>query len=165
MPAHYYTTIGTEFAIKEIDVNGEMVKAKIWDTAGQERFRTITKSFYQQAHGILLVYDVTERESFIKLSEWIQSINEKADANIARYLVANKIDLIDDRKVTPEEGKLFAKQHQLEYYETSAKDGKNVKDVFDACITRVHLTKRTDDKQSFHLSTAKAKEKVKSKCC
>ncbi len=164
-PIPHYTTLGTEFIVKELNVNGEIAKAKIWDTAGQERFRTIAKSFYQQAQGIILAYDVTNRESYNKLTLWLQNINEKADANVVKFLVANKVDLVDDRVVTPDEGKSIAKQFDLDYYETSAKMNKNVKEVFEAIITKAHLTKRLDpDKNSFQLKSKSASAK-KGACC
>lgn len=161
----HYTTLGTEFIIKELQVDGETAKAKIWDTAGQERFRTIAKSFYQQAQGILLTFDVTNKESYGKLGMWLQNINEKADASVVKFLVANKVDLVDDRVVTTEEGKEIAKKYDMEYYETSAKSSHNVKEVFEAMIRKTHLARKLSaDKSSFQLSS-KSKQEGSGKCC
>ena len=165
-PTSHYTTLGTEFIVKEITVDGESVRAKIWDTAGQERFRTITKSFYQQAHGVLLAYDVTNKETYEKLGVWIQNINEKAEANVVKFLVATKIDLIDDRVVTPEEGKTIARQYDMQYIETSALTNQNVKEAFEAIIEKVHIVRRHDPQRaSFPLANNKERTEKKKGCC
>ena len=113
----------------------------------------------------MLAYDVTNRETYNKLNVWLQNINEKADANVVKFLVANKIDLVDDRVINTDEGKAIAKQFNLEYYETSAKANKGVKQMFEAIITKAHLGKKLDlDKNSFQLSS-KDKSSQKSPCC
>ena len=73
---------------------------KIWDTAGQERFRTLTHSFYKQAHGIILCFDVTNANSFKNVKMWLESINTEADENVCKILVGNKIDMNDERKIS-----------------------------------------------------------------
>ena len=164
-PTSHYTTLGTEFIVKELMVEGESVRAKIWDTAGQERFRTITKSFYQQAHGILLAYDVTNKETYEKLSVWIQNINEKADASVVKFLIANKVDLLDDRVVTTEEGKAIAKQFDMQYLETSALTSHNVKEAFESLIEKVHIVRRHDPQRASFPLANKEKTEKKGGCC
>ena len=86
-------TIGVDFKIRTIEVDGKTVKLQIWDTAGQERFKTITSSYYKGAHGIIVAYDLTDRDSFGKISDWMAEVDKHADENISRILVGNKIDL------------------------------------------------------------------------
>ncbi len=114
-----------------------MVTAKIWDTAGQERFRTITHTFYKQAEGVLLVFDVTDRMSYENLHTWVNSIHEHADEKIIKYLVANKIDLTEERKVTKEEGQKMANQYGMKYFEASAKSNINVSESIESLVKEI----------------------------
>ena len=106
-----------------------MIKLQIWDTAGQERFRTITKTYYKGAHGIILTYDVTDQNSFKNIRNWIKQIEANAQSNVCKVLVGNKCDKTD-RVVTEEEGKKLADDFQMMFFETSAKSNKNVTEVF-----------------------------------
>ncbi|OHS97727.1 Ras-related protein RABD1 [Tritrichomonas foetus] len=103
---------------------------QVWDTAGQERFRTITASYYRGSNGIIIVYDVTDRESFDHVSYWIKEIDRLAAPDVCRLLVGNKTDLTEKRAVTTEEGKALANQFGIAFLETSAKDNSNVEDMF-----------------------------------
>ena len=95
----HLATLGLDFASKKYNIKetGEEVSIKIWDTAGQERFKTLTQAFYRKADGVIISFDVTERQSFKNVENWVESINMHADKNAARILVGNKIDLEDDR--------------------------------------------------------------------
>ena len=128
------TTIGIDFKIKIINLENKLIKLQIWDTAGQERFRTITKTYYKGAHGIILTYDVTDQDSFKNIRNWIKQIEANAQGNVKRVLVGNKCDK-PDRVVTEEEGKKLADDYSMSFFETSAKTNKNVTEVF------YHLTK------------------------
>ncbi|KYK67979.1 putative small GTP binding protein rab1a, partial [Toxoplasma gondii TgCatPRC2] len=97
-----------------------------WDTAGQERFRTITSSYYRGAHGIIIVYDVTDRESFNNVKNWMMEIDKYAMEGVSKLLVGNKCDLTSKRTVTYEEGKEFADSCNMRFIETSAKNAHNV---------------------------------------
>jgi Ras-related protein Rab-1A len=108
---------------------GEDIAVKIWDTAGQERFKTITYSFYKQANGVIVAFDITNQLSFTNVKTWLDSIYLHADPNIIKVLVGNKIDLEDDRKVSREEGQRLADQHKMQYFETSAKLNKNIDEL------------------------------------
>lgn len=88
-------TIGVDFKIRTIDVDGKTIKLQIWDTAGQERFKTITSSYYKGAHGIIVTYDITDRESFTAVQTWMGEVEKHASDNISRILVGNKCDLED----------------------------------------------------------------------
>merc|ERR1711935_1177841 len=87
---NFMPTIGVDFKIRTIDVDGKTIKLQIWDTAGQERFKTITSSYYKGAHGIIVTYDITDRDSFAKVSEWMSEVDKHANENISRILVGNK---------------------------------------------------------------------------
>ena len=108
---------------------GEDIAVKIWDTAGQERFKTITYSFYKQANGVIVAFDITNQLSFTNVKTWLDSIYLHADPNIIKVLVGNKIDLDEDRKVSREEGQRLADQHKMQYFETSAKLNRNIDEL------------------------------------
>ena len=102
------------------------MQVKIWDTAGQERFRTLTLTFYKQAQGVILAFDVTNITSFKNVKMWIESIYQYAEDGVAKILVGNKIDMVDERKVTEQEAREMAKQHNMNYYEASAMENINI---------------------------------------
>ena len=127
----HMTTIGLDYRLKSLKLkNGKELKLQIWDTAGQERFRTITKSYYKGSEGILLIYDVTKRESFENVKTWVSQIREEVSKSSVIYVVGNKIDLEDNRKVTTEEGVNLAKELELPFKEASAKNGINIDETF-----------------------------------
>jgi len=126
----FITTIGIDFKIKNIDIDGTKIKLQIWDTAGQERFRTITTSYFRGAQGILLVYDVTDRRSFESIRNWISQIQQHADVHVNKILVGNKCDMLDEKVVSTEEGEKLAKEFGIQFFECSAKNNINVDDSF-----------------------------------
>lgn len=127
----FITTIGIDFKVKTIDLEGKRVRLQIWDTAGQERFRTITTAYYRGAMGILLVYDITDQASFSNIRNWIGSIAEYASENVNVILVGNKVDMDEtNRKVETAEGQALADEFQIKFFETSAKTNTNVHEVF-----------------------------------
>ncbi|XP_020531803.1 ras-related protein RIC1 isoform X2 [Amborella trichopoda] len=103
----YISTIGVDFKIRTVELDGKTVKLQIWDTAGQERFRTITSSYYRGAHGIIIVYDVTEMESFNNVKQWLNEIDRYASDNVSKLLVGNKCDLVENKVVDTEKAKAF----------------------------------------------------------
>lgn len=128
-------TIGVEFGSKQIEIGTTSVKLQIWDTAGQESFRSITRSFYRRADGVLLVYDATARHTFENCKYWLEEIRQNAASDVVIYLVGNQIDLInsggENREVTLEEAAEFSKQNNLAgFRETSARHGTNVHEAF-----------------------------------
>jgi len=120
-----------------MDINGSQVKLQIWDTAGQERFRTITSSYYRGAHGIIVVYDVTNYESFGNVRKWLQEINRYSNENVQKILVGNKCDMNFDRKVSFAEGKDLADEMGLIFMETSAKSSMNVNVAFEQISMKI----------------------------
>ena len=103
---------------------------QIWDTAGQERFRTITSSYYRGAHGIIVVYDVTDQESFNNVKQWLQEIDKLACENVSQLLVGNKCDLTNKKVVDYTSAKEYADQLGIPFLETSAKNATNVEQAF-----------------------------------
>ncbi|KAJ1928076.1 ras GTPase [Tieghemiomyces parasiticus] len=126
----YISTIGVDFKIRTIELEGKTVKLQIWDTAGQERFRTITSSYYRGAHGIIVVYDVTDTDTFNNVKQWLQEIDRYASEGVSKLLVGNKSDLEDKKVVEYTAAKEFADQLGVPFLETSAKDSTNVEQAF-----------------------------------
>ena len=137
------STIGVEYLATEIDVDGVQLKLQIWDTAGQERFRSIAKSYFRFAIGVILVFDLTERKTFDDLYQWINDIRSLCDPNVVITLIGNKSDLIQQRNVTTGEAENFANLHQLVYFETSALGGDNIQEAFQRTATTIYRKKLT----------------------
>jgi len=126
----YISTIGVDFKIRTIELDSKTIKLQIWDTAGQERFRTITSSYYRGAHGIIVVYDVTDQESFNNVKQWLHEIDRYASENVNKLLVGNKSDLTTKRVVDYNAAKEFADGLGIPFLETSAKNATNVEQAF-----------------------------------
>ena len=133
------STIGMDFKAKTISVDGKAIKLAIWDTAGQERFRTLTPSFYRGAQGVILVYDVTSRDTFAHLDLWLNEADIYASPNIVKMVVANKIDKAN-RAVTKEEGLRFARKHSMLFIEASAKSKEGVQIAFEELVEKILQT-------------------------
>ena len=122
------------------------MKLQIWDTAGQERFRNITASYYKGGHGVLIVYDITDRESFENINSWLIEVEKNANKNIFKLLVGNKCDLENDRKVTYQEGKEFADSNGMKFIETSAKLDQKVGEAFETIADEIIKSSITKNK-------------------
>lgn len=164
----YISTIGVDFKVKEIEVNGKTASIQVWDTAGQERFRNITQSYYRGSNGVIVAYDITDRITFDHVTFWLKEIDKHANSDIVRLLVGNKFDMAENRVVTKQEAELLANQYNMEYIETSAKTGKNIDKVF---ITIAEYMQDAQSKQpepeasaAIALPSAKPVEK-KGGCC
>ncbi|KAL8596159.1 Ras-related protein Rab-23 [Nucella lapillus] len=125
----YKKTIGVDFLERQIEVKGEDVRLMLWDTAGQEEFDAITKAYYRGAQACVLVFSTIDRESFEAIETWKQKVEEEV-GEIAMVIVQNKIDLIDDAVIQPEEAEYLAKKLRLRFYRTSVKENLNVDEVF-----------------------------------
>ncbi len=125
------TTIGVDYKAREVEICGERVKMQIWDTAGQERFRSMTSAFYNKAQGVVLCFDVGQRNSFLSLPGWIDDIRRDAPEGCHIILCANKIDLAQkDWAVSQKEIQAFAAEQEMRVFETSGKTGANVPGLF-----------------------------------
>ena len=138
----FISTIGIDFKVRHVSVDGHPVKLELWDTAGQERFRSITNAYYRGAMGIIVVYDVTNADSFKSIRVWLDNVTRLASDGVFKMLVANKIDLVDRRVVSTEEGRALAKEAGLNYYETSAKSGTGVEDSFMVFVNEIARSRR-----------------------
>ncbi|XP_076340789.1 ras-related protein Rab-35-like isoform X1 [Tachypleus tridentatus] len=166
---NYITTIGVDFKIRTIEVDGERVKLQIWDTAGQERFRTITSTYYRGTHGVIVVYDVTNGESFANVKRWLHEIDQNCDV-VNRILVGNKNDDPERKVVLTEDAQRFADQMEIQLFETSAKENVNVEEMFSAITKMVLKTKKEqkERQQQTRDSTVKLQrgsQRGKKKCC
>ncbi|XP_059181419.1 ras-related protein Rab-19-like [Centropristis striata] len=124
-------TIGVDFTVRTVDIEGKRVKMQVWDTAGQERFRTITQSYYRSAHGAIIAYDITRRPTFDSVTHWIKEVELYGATNVVLVLIGNKCDLEQERQVTFEEACNLAKEKEvLAALETSAKESQNVEEAF-----------------------------------
>jgi len=126
----HQVTVGVEFGSRTVDIAGKLIKLQCWDTAGQDRFRSIIRSYYRGAAGALLVYDITRRDSFEHVSQWLQEARANADPELVITLVGNKCDKVAERQVSYEEGHAFAHRYGLYFLETSAVSGHMVDEAF-----------------------------------
>ncbi|KAG2174996.1 hypothetical protein INT43_006058 [Umbelopsis isabellina] len=133
------STIGVEFATKNIVIDDHTIKCQIWDTSGQERYRAITGAYYRGAVGALLVYDITRPSSFQNIDHWLKELKDHADENIVMMLVGNKSDLADSSRAVPtEEGGAFAEDNKMLFFETSALDATNVDAAFQTVFSKIY---------------------------
>ena len=146
----YKQTLGTTFATKDVEAKTEdgssrSVKLAIWDMGGQSTYRELRRQYMKGSSAAIIVYDVTKPESFMAMNNWFESFREVCpDAPI--FICANKIDLVDKRMVPQEPGLMLRDWFQSEYYETSAKDGTKVTDVFERCAEVILVKSVTHDK-------------------
>jgi len=143
----YLSTIGVDFKIRTIDVDGKTIKLQIWDTAGQERFRTITAAYYRGAHGIVVVYDVTDSESFENVRMWLKEIERYAADYVEKLLIGNKSDLVAKKVVEYSIAKELADSLEIPFLETSAKDSTNVDEMF---YTMTRLIQQRAERHGTH---------------
>ena len=157
-----------------MEIKGKKVKLQIWDTAGQERFKNITASYYRGGNGILLIYDITDRDSFTNLTSWLIEIEKNANKNVFKLLIGNKNDLESERKVTTEEGKEFADSNGMKFIETSAKTADKVYEAFELLTKEIIKNNLNKDKVITNKATerkielnkgADLNKKKKEGCC
>lgn len=127
---NYVSTIGVDFKIRTVDIDGRQVKLQIWDTAGQERFKSITANYYHGSNAIALVYDITDRKTFDNLRKWIADVDRLATKEVCKLIVGNKVDLTAQRAVRTDEGQALADSLGIPFIETSAKTAYNVHEMF-----------------------------------
>ena len=136
-PEIYISTLGVDYKTKNIVFNGIKVSLQIWDTAGQERYKVITKSFVKGTDGIIFMYDITQKESFINIKKWIEETEGENPGEVKKIIVGNKIDKEEDRQVTDEMKEKLNKEVDIDLIEVSAKKGIDVDKVFDILVEKI----------------------------
>lgn len=163
----YINTIGVDFKIRTVEYQGKKIKLQIWDTAGQERFRTITATYYRGTHGVIVVYDVTDRDSYENVRRWMSEIDNNCDA-VNRVLVGNKVDMVNDIRVSPEEASEYATKLNIPHFLTSAKSSEQVDTMFEKITIMALDTKQRQDERTPKpkpVSLHQQSGKKKSNCC
>ena len=141
---NFYATIGVDFRFKNVMVDDKSVKLQIWDTAGQERFKTITSAYYRGADGIIIVYDITDRNSFAHIKDWLDDVNKYTDDNPLKIIVGNKIDLIKDKQINNNDMKTMTAQTGIEIIECSAKDNIKINDLMEIMTKKLIEKKKNE---------------------
>ena len=147
-----------------INLEDKVIKLQIWGTAGQDRFRTITKTYYKGSQGVILAYDVCDTKSYDNVKNWIKQIELNAKSNICKALVRNKCDR-SDRVIKEEDGKKLADEYNMAFYETSAKSGQNINEVFTYLTTEILKVSKTKDKDTNIVIHKKKRDKKHTGCC
>mmetsp|Transcript_42709 Transcript_42709/g.58062 ORF Transcript_42709/g.58062 Transcript_42709/m.58062 type:complete len:203 (+) Transcript_42709:29-637(+) len=161
-------TIGIDFKVKTVQIEGKRVKLQIWDTAGQERFRTITQAYYRGAMGILLIYDVTNSKTLQNVRNWVRNIEGNAPQTVNKILVGNKCDMESERQVPRADGEKLASEYGIKFYETSARSNTNVSEAFLTLATDVvaRLVANGGETSNSGLSVGQTRQGAKnSPCC
>ena len=166
-------TIGVEFVYKTLKINKEVIKVEVWDTAGQERYRAITSSYYKGAKGAIIVYDITNEDSFNNVESWMNEVTKKGKTDMQFLLVGNKKDLVNDRKVTEQKGIDKAKELNMNLFEASALEKTNVNEAFNYLMKEIYLNIRreknintnNDEKIGQSGIALNTNKKNKKKCC
>ena len=170
---NYIATLGIDFKMKNIIYKDLKISLQIWDTAGQERFRSITKSFLKGTDGIIFMYDISKKDSFLNLKNWIAEIDNSKLPDVKFVICGNKIDLEENRQVTEEMKKKLSKEIDSEIIEISAKKGIKIDEPFDMLINKIFNNMNKDQifrryANSFSEGSSLSSlniEKKKKKCC
>jgi len=164
----YMSTIGVDFKIYTLKVDDKVCKLQIWDTAGQERFRTITSSYYRGAHGIIMVYDVTDLSTFTDIKHWNDEIDQRAGDRVIKMLIGNKCDMRDKQRVDTQTVEEYAASLNVMFLETSAKTADNVKEAFESLTRKMivaHLHASAANDKPFMVKLEEEKKQVNKGCC
>ena len=160
------STIGIDFQTKFFKFDDQKVKANYIDTAGQEKFRAISVNYLKGTDGVILVFDITNKETFDLLETWLKELKDTNKADVSKVLIGNKSDLSGERQVTVEDAQYLADTMKCKYFEASAKSGENIAEALDE-IARVSYINYTNNELRVDsiVLNKEAKEKKKKSCC
>ena len=157
----YLATVGIDFKVKTVEINEKTYKLFFYDTTGQEKYKSIALNIIKNAHGIILMYDITSKLSFESIPEWIKSVKDAKGDLFPMILLGNKLDLQDKREVSIEEGKSLAEQNGMEFFETSNKEGTNINEAGLSILNKI-LERRQTDTFDITSNSNKSASKLKS---
>ena len=165
-PENFISTVGIEYKLKEIKINEVNYTLQIWDTAGQERFKSLSRSFMNEADGVLFVYDITNKKTFQSIKDWIKIQEDTSEIGNKKIIVGNKSDLEDKREISKEKLKNLCEQLNVYGEETSAKTGENVSEIFEKLaqlIVEDKTRNKTKTKNNVKLKVSDSNDKTKKK--
>ena len=170
----YNNTIGVDFKVVTLKYKNKIIKVHIWDTAGQERFKSIAVNYFRSAHGFIFIYDITDEDSFKNIENWIDLAFKNTNSAVINFLVGNKNDREEDRKVDKATAEEFAKEKKLIFFEASAKTSDNVEKLFQYCTYKLiqyfdknkdkYLSENNNNKLSNNAQDIKTDNKEESQC-
>ena len=161
----YEVTIGLNYRIKTLKIDNNPIRMQIWDTSGEEKFKAIAKNFYRGAHGVLLIYDICEKNSFLDVKSWIEQIIENTDNDdLVMILCGNKCDMEKERNISKNEGENLANSYKIPFFECSAKENINIDEIFNTMAKNIYEKVGNRYTISVKLNSNNFKKKI-TKCC
>ena len=161
----YLATIGVDYKDRIINIENKLYKLLFYDTAGEEKYKSIPKNYIKNMQGIILMYDITNKLSFDSIIDWISDVKEIKGENFPMILVGNKIDLNESREVTEEMGYELAEKNQIEFFETSNKDGTNIQDAGLEIVYKILSETKVNNSRIERIGTANTNNCTSRKCC
>ena len=162
---NYMTTTGIDLKASSIELKNKKIKVQLWDTAGQEKYRAITKNLFLKVQGVLVVYDITNENSFTNLKSWVRTIKEECGKQMQMLIIGNKTDLEEQRVISKDTALEYAKEEKVEYMETSCKNGENIVKAITLLCEKVLENTEIGNDFSFTLDATSMIAKKKNKCC
>ena len=161
----YLATIGIDYIYRIINIENKQYKLMFYDTAGEEKYKSIPKNHIKNVQGIILMYDITNKKSFDSIIDWISDVKEIKGENFPMILVGNKIDLNESREVTEEMGYELAEKNQIEFFETSNKDGTNIQEAGLEIVYKILSETKVNNSRIERIGTANTNNCTSRKCC
>ena len=161
----YLATIGIDYIYRIINIENKLYKLMFYDTAGEEKYKSIPKNHIKNVQGIILMYDITNKKSFDSIIDWISDVKEINGENFPMILVGNKIDLNESREVTEEMGYELAEKNQIEFFETSNKDGTNIQEAGLEIVYKILSETKVNNSRIERIGTANTNNCTSRKCC
>lgn len=155
------STVNANFLVRDIQVNGATVRLNLWDTAGQERFRALAPNYYRGAKGAVIVYDITDRSSFARVVSWVKELSVQADKDICICIAGNKCDRESERQIPKAEAIEYARSQGVSHFDTSAKSGKGVQELFQEISRLVMETQQKSKEERAPKVRSRAGKKIK----